>query len=293
MAMWGAPTLEMSDIPGYAHAHAALLGLIARSLGIPAWASRGEAPPMTLQDVLLAELAVEPEDWGMYGVAADHLEDKGDVAGAECLRWLAANHKRARRCVGPVSEGPYQWYAADVNDNPNDPASDLPVALLSEAPQKRILASRPSKFRLDFDSSLDALHCVLMCWRKATAAGWAPPHHTRDGGGDDEPRLQPRIPVPLQVRRLPQVVDHWRLVWHRPTVVPLVRPPGRCRGTTPLQAHNRRTGHPRRLRQHLITTTTIFPPESLAAGALQRRAYTAEFLYQPRTLPCTPLNRVV
>lgn len=124
-------------------------------------------------EAMLAAVADSPEDWPLYGVAADCLEEAGDSLSAECLRWAARARKRARRLGRRPGSNDLRscWYNVLAVDRAIDPASDLPKALYQHL---RDADAGGTYYDTYYDTAREALAALLAAWALARKAGWSP-----------------------------------------------------------------------------------------------------------------------
>lgn len=81
---------------------------------------------MSDEQALWTRLEQEPPDWTTYLVLADLMEEQGDDAVANGLRWMAENHKRPySKDLGFSDHGRWRWYD-EYLDLDGHPPSDLP-----------------------------------------------------------------------------------------------------------------------------------------------------------------------
>lgn len=63
-----------------------------------------------LIDAIHARLDECPDDWQARRELADLLEERGDLAGAACQRWLIEGRKRPARAAKAADGGRWQWW---------------------------------------------------------------------------------------------------------------------------------------------------------------------------------------
>ena len=121
------------------------------------------------QEALLEAIIDNVKDWPRYHILADVYEERGEQSKADCLRWMADNHKR------PMYGA--RWYnISTVPSSNSDPESDIPSELFDHLRGEPTLIQNRggAPEAKDYEGFHNALTDLMRAWDKARAEGWNP-----------------------------------------------------------------------------------------------------------------------